>query len=95
MVLKNTDKTIYNVVWESNVDGDFFVQVNPCDTLEAAIAKVEENKNEVLTNGHFMAVEPEDVYEENNERHYFIMDNCDNYYEDIYIIESNLITKSE
>ena len=92
-----SEQKIFTVVWESNVDGDFLVAVYPCDSLEVAKAKVNELKEDVLSNGHFANddLEEDCIIEECNDEHYFIKDQTDDYYEDIYIKESNLFVKSE
>ena len=33
MKISKTEKTIFNVVWESNVDGEIFYEFYPCDTM--------------------------------------------------------------
>lgn len=96
MKIKQTEKTIFNVVWESNVDGEFLFEVYPCDTLDVAQAKVQEFKKEVLSNGHFFDIDINDCTIENdNENHYFIMDNTDDYWEDIYIKISKLFVEDK
>lgn len=97
MKTKQSEQKIFTVVWESCVDGDIFVAIYPCDNLEVAKAKVEECKEQVLSKGHFADEELDEncIEEDANDRHYFIKDEYDPYYEDIYITKSNLFTKSE
>lgn len=92
-----SEQKIFTVVWESNVDGDVFTAVYPCDSLEVAIAKVEDCKEEVLSQGHFSDKDNENDYDifNDEDEHFFIIDKSDDYYEDIYITKSNLFVKSE
>lgn len=97
MKTKKSDKIIFNVIWESNVDGEIIVSVYSCNSLEVAKAKFNECKEEALSNGHFASEElgENDYMIDENDRHYFIKDEYAPYYEDIYILESNLFVKSE
>ena len=42
MEIKQAEQKIFNVVWESNVDGEIFYEFYPCDTIEVARAKMTE-----------------------------------------------------
>lgn len=96
MKIKQAEKNIFNVIWESNVDGEFLFEVYPCDTLEVAQAKVQEFKNDVLSNGHFSNIDTNDCsIEKDDENRYFIMDNTDDYWEDIYIKKSKLLVEDK
>lgn len=96
MKIKRIEKTISVVVWESKVDGDVLVEVYPCDTLEVAQTKVQEFKNWVLSEGHFSDINAIDceIVNDDNDR-YFIMDNIDDYWEDIYIKTSKLFIEDK
>lgn len=93
MKISISEKTIFNVVWESNVDGVFFYESYPCDTIEVARAKIAECINDVKTEGHFLNADLEDCTIESSEDRYFIMDETDDYWEDIYIKESRLFVE--
>lgn len=97
MKTKLSDQKIFNVVWESNANGEIFIAVYPCDSLEVAKAKVNECKENVLSEGRFSwkNIENDCTTESYGEERYFIKDNTDDYYEDIYILESNLFVKSK
>ena len=95
MKTKQSEQKIFTVVWESSNDGGIFFSVYPCDSLEVAVAKVKACKENVLTSGHFAYANTDRCTIEKNDKHYFIKDNCDDYYEDIYIKESKLFVKSE
>ena len=95
MKINISEKTIFNVVWESNVDGEFFYECYPCDTIEVARAQMAECINDVETQGHFLNADPEDCTIESNEDRYFIMDETDDYWEDIYIKESRLLVEDK
>jgi len=90
MNIKQSDKTIFNVIWESQVDAEFLVQVYPCDNLKVAQAMMKRFKNEILSNGHFSQSNIDDFVIEETDNRYFIIDNTDDYYEDIYIIEKKV-----
>ena len=93
MEIKQAEQKIFNVVWESNVDGEIFYEFYPCDTIEVARAKMTECINDVNTKGHFFYADPEDCTIESSENKYFIMDETDDYWEDIYIKESRLFVE--
>ena len=93
MKISMSEKTIFNVVWESNVDGEILYEIYPCDTLVVARAKMAECINDVETEGHFLNVDPEDCTIQSSEDRYFIMDETDDYWEDIYIKESRLFVE--
>ena len=93
MEIKQAEQKIFNVVWESNVDGEIFYEFYPCDTIEVARAKMTECINDVNTKGHFFYADPEDCTIESSEDRYFIMDETDDYWEDIYIKESRLFVE--
>ena len=93
MKISKTEKTIFNVVWESNVDGEIFYEFYPCDTIEVARAKMAECINDVNTKGHFSYADPEDCIIESSENKYVIMDETDDYWEDICIKESKLFVE--
>lgn len=95
MKVKKSEKVIFNVIWESNVDGEILYEVYPCDTIEVARTKMTEFKNEVLINGHFLNISTDDCTIETDEDRYFIMDNTDDYWEDILIKKSNLFVEDK
>ena len=75
MKISKTEKTIFNVVWESNVDGEIFYEFYPCDTIEVARAKMTECINNVKTEGHFLNADPEDCTIESSENKYYTIFN--------------------
>lgn len=97
MKTEKSDKIIFNVIWESNVDGEILVSVYSCNSIDVAKAKVKECKEQVLSDGHFASedLDENDYMIDENDRHYFIKDEYNPYYEDIYILESNLFVKSK
>lgn len=84
---------IYIVVQESNVDGEIFINVTPCKTRKTSRELLKETKETILNeSGHFCKKNnTEDdfkAYEiEEKETKFFILDPCDDYYEDVYIVE--------
>lgn len=97
MALKKSEQKIFTVVWESNINGEIFFSSYSCDRIDVAIAKFAKCKEQVLSKGHFADKKLDEncVIEDANDHHYFIKDEYEPYYENIYIIESNLLVKSE
>jgi len=87
---------IWIVTQESNVDGEILFDVTPCATEEVAKKVFEQLKKETLTNGHFRDYEEllgtdeeYEVYTDNDDE-FYIIDACDDYYEDIRIVEKEI-----
>ena len=89
--METTKEKIYIVMWESNVDGERLFDAIPCRTLEAAEKKMKENINEILNNGHFADADMDDCTIEAGVSSYFITDETDDYWENSYIREKELI----
>ena len=87
-----TGDKIYLVEQESNVDGELYFYAYPCSTFEKAKEVLERVKQEILSVCiHYKSYTKEELeenfeIEENNTR-WFINDPCDDYYEELTIIE--------
>lgn len=88
---------IYNVIQESNVDGEIFINVTPCVSEELAKKILKENKETILNESYHFGKDKnsDDDYEyfdiEDTETAFYINDSCDNYYEYIKIEEKELV----
>lgn len=89
--METTKEKIYIVMWESNVDGERLFNATPCRTLEAAEGILEMNINEIFNNGHFADADMDDCTIEAGVSSYFITDETDDYWENTYIREKELI----
>ena len=89
---------VYNVVQESNVDGELLINVVPCRTLEAAQKVMSDEIDIILTESyHFGECDDIETAEENyevekDESSFYINDPCDDYYEDIKIEEKIILS---
>ena len=94
--IKNMDK-IWIVLQESNVDGELIIDATPCESLELAKEVLKEEKEYILNESfHYSRMSDEDMKEmeiEESDTSYYINDPCDDYYEDIKIIEKTIIKK--
>ncbi len=86
---------IWLVQQESNVDGEIIVNSVPCGSLETARKVLQDEKNTILNESHHFSNLSDDdmsdmVIEESDDR-FFIDDPSDDYYEDITIIEKELV----
>ena len=87
---------IWIVLQESNVDGELLIDATPCESLELAKEVLKEEKEYVLKESHFSRLSDDDMKEmeiEETDTSYYIDDPCDDYYEDIKIIEKTIIKK--
>ena len=87
---------IYIVKFESNVDGEILFDAVPCATKEAAIKVLQEEKEWVLKESvHFSRFTEEELKEYcemiDEDTHFYVSDNSDDYYEDYQIEEKNLV----
>lgn len=91
--METTKEKIYVVVWESNVDGETIIEVTPCRTLEAAKKEMEDTIDLIHMQGHFKDVDMDDCSCSIDSRgcRYLIIDNTDDYWEDIRICCEDLI----
>ena len=86
----------YCVQQESNVDGEIIINSVPCATLEAARKVLQDEKDTILQDSpHYDHYTPEELEEEfeieEDDDRWYINDPCDDYYEDIKIIEKNIV----
>jgi hypothetical protein len=86
---------IWIVLQESNVDGELIIDATPCESLELAKVVLKDEKNFILNETyHFSNLSDSDMEEmeiEETDTSYYINDPCDDYYEDIKIIEKTII----
>jgi flavodoxin len=84
---------IWLVIQESCVDGEIYFNATPCATEEVAKRVFEQVKKQVRTLSHFSNDEEDDYYKvgADTESEFFIDDPCDDYYENIYISECELV----
>ena len=89
---------IFIVLQESNVDGELIINPVPCISLELAQKTLKKEAYTILTESHHFSGYTADELEENFEieftdDRFYINDHCDDYYEDIRIIEKELVTE--
>ena len=89
---------VYIVQQESNVDGELIINAVPCATREAARKVLQNEKNTILHEStHYMGRTKdeleEDFYIEESDDRWYINDPCDDYYEDIKIIEKVIVIR--
>lgn len=87
---------VWIVQQESNVDGEIIINSVPCATLEAARKVLQDEKDTILQDSpHYDHYTPEELEEEfeieEDDDSWYINDPCDDYYEDIKIIEKNIV----
>lgn len=87
---------IYLVIQESNVDGELFFNVVPCNTLEVAKEVMRREKETILNESprykNYKEC-PEDYRFEEDDESVYISILCDDYYENIYIQEKEVLTE--
>lgn len=82
----------YIVLQESNVDGELIINPVPCMSLDAAKRVLADEKRTILRESHHFGGRDLDDFEvEDEEEHFYINDPSDDYYEDIKIIEKNIV----
>jgi hypothetical protein len=86
---------VYIVQQESNVDGELIINAVPCATREAAKKLMQDKIRTLLNESHFIAFidRPDDFILEQTDTSYYIEDTCDDYYEDIRIIEKVIVIR--
>lgn len=88
---------IYNVIFESNVDGEVMFAAAPCATEEIAKRVLKEQRDLILNESvHFSNLTDDDMNEMkivDTDEHFYIKDQCDDYYEDYYIEEKDVISE--
>ena len=85
---------IWMVSQESNVDGEIMFHVVPCASKETAQRVFENSKKEIMSEGHFSKLSDDDIKEycfiNEGENRFFINDETDDYYEDLYMYEEDV-----
>ena len=83
---------IWIVTQESKVDGQILFNVVPCASEETAKQVMQDEIKTLLNESHFIALvdRPDDFIVEQTEYSYYIEDTCDDYYEDINIVEKEI-----
>lgn len=83
---------IWIVTQESKVDGQILFNVVPCASEETARQVMQDEIKTLLNESHFIALvdRPDDFIVEQTEYAYYIEDTCDDYYEDIKIVEKEI-----
>lgn len=94
-IMEKEPLKIWLVQQESNVDGEIIVNSVPCGSLETARKVLRDEKNTILNESHHFSNLTDDdmndmIIEESDDR-FFIDDPSDDYYEDIAIIEKELV----
>jgi hypothetical protein len=89
---------VYIVQQESNVDGELIINAVPCTTLETARKILQDEKNTILHESHHYMGRTkdeleEDFYIEESDDRWYINDPCDDYYEDIQIVEKVIVIR--
>lgn len=87
---------IFIVLQESNVDGELLINAAPCASLKLARKVLKEEKETILNESpHYMGRTKKELKEdfeiEETKNSWYINDPCDDYYEDINIIEKELV----
>ena len=86
---------VYIVQQESNVDGEVLFNAVPCVSEETAKKLMQDKIRTLLNESHFIAFidRPDDFILEQTETSYYIGDTCDDYYEDIQIVEKVIVIR--
>ena len=86
---------VYIVQQESNVDGEVLFNAVPCVSEETAKKLMQDEIRTLLNESHFIAFidRPDDFILEQTDTSYYIEDTCDDYYEDIRIIEKIIVIR--
>lgn len=87
---------VWIVQQESNVDGEIIINSVPCASLEAARKVLQDEKETILNESpHYMGRTKKELEEdfeiEETKNGWYINDPCDDYYEDIKIIEKEVV----
>lgn len=80
---------------ESGVDGEVLFDVTPCSNKEVAERLMEVRKREIFKSSHFAKLSQDEIDDfcdiEETEESYFIIDNDENFYEQINITEMTIL----
>ena len=89
---------VFLVKQESNCDGEILFNVTPCKDMETAKKVMEDEVKTLLTESvHYNGIDIDNVDEngdftvERDEERFFIIDNCDDYYEEITIEKKEIV----
>ena len=87
---------IFIVLHESNVDGEVIINAVPCASLKIARKVLKEEKETILNESpHYMGRTKKELEEdfeiEETKNSWYINDPCDDYYEDIKIVDRILV----
>jgi hypothetical protein len=87
---------IFIVLQESNVDGELIINAVPCASLKLARKVLKEEKETILNESpHYMGRTKKELEEdfeiEETKNSWYINDPCDDYYEDIKIVDKILV----
>jgi hypothetical protein len=89
---------VYNVVQESNVDGELIINATPCRTLEAAQKVMSDEIHTIMTESHHfgwcknLSTLEEEYEVEKDDTSFYLNDPSDDYYEDIKIEEKIILS---
>lgn len=84
---------VYILVQESDVDGEQFVNVTPCATMEIAQARMQKEYQTLLSESHFAGLVEgidDDYTAEITNTTINLCDNCDDYTEYLHIEEKEI-----
>ena len=90
-------KKIWLVKQESNIDGEIYFNVVPCKDLKTAKQVFKDEIDTILNESHhfggYTEEERKEAFEIENDgdTHFLINDPCDDYYEDIHIVQKEII----
>ena len=89
---------VFLVKQESNCDGEILFNVTPCKDMETAKKAMDDEVKTLLTeSAHYNGIDIDnadkdgDFTVEHDEERFFIIDNCDVYYEEITIEEKEIV----
>ena len=88
-------KKVFVLTQESNVDGEIYFDVNLFETEKSAKKALAKEKKWILNeSNHYVGYSKEEFKEvftiEEDDNRYFIMDNSDDYYEELKIFEKEI-----
>jgi len=94
-IVEKNPVRVWIVQQESNVDGEIIINSVPCASLEAARKVLQDEKNTILhESNHFSNMADDDMAEmevEEDSDSFYINDPFDDYYEDIKIVEKEVV----
>lgn len=95
-IVEKNPVRVWIVQQESNVDGEIIINAVPCASLKLARKVLKEEKETILNESpHYMGRTKKELEEdfeiEETKNSWYINDPCDDYYEDIKIIEKEVV----